>query len=170
VRARGSACGVCATARSQELTAAAGPRPERNRTEEWQCCVVRAYQVKRLVRVHAVSGCRWMPIGCRSLQRSNGPDRRITLLACVLFGTPHRENNTRYALATGGQCPRTVAVLPSLPACAASAYRALVSLRLVMGSFSFRFHALGWSQCLKQRPTLLLFTTTTPYPCPVSAS
>jgi hypothetical protein len=42
----------------------------------------------------------------------------------------------------------------------------------VMGSFSFRFHALavaltyprplGRSQRLKQRPTLLLFTTTTP--------
>jgi hypothetical protein len=33
----------------QELTAAAGPRPKRTRAEERQCCVVRAYQVKRLV-------------------------------------------------------------------------------------------------------------------------
>jgi hypothetical protein len=37
VRARGS--GVRRLCHGQELTAAAGPRPKRNRAEERQCCV-----------------------------------------------------------------------------------------------------------------------------------
>jgi hypothetical protein len=52
VRARGS--GVRRLCHGQELTAAAGPRPERNQAEERQCCVVRAYQIKRLVCVSDV--------------------------------------------------------------------------------------------------------------------
>jgi hypothetical protein len=47
VRARGS--GVRRLCHGQELTAAAGPRPKRTRAEERQCCVARAYRVKRLV-------------------------------------------------------------------------------------------------------------------------
>jgi hypothetical protein len=47
VRARGS--GARRLCHGQVPTAAAGPRPKRNRAEERQCGVVRAYQVKRLV-------------------------------------------------------------------------------------------------------------------------
>jgi hypothetical protein len=47
VRARGSGSGVRRLCHGQELTAAAGPRPKRNRTEERQCCVVRAHQEGR---------------------------------------------------------------------------------------------------------------------------
>jgi hypothetical protein len=46
--------GVRRLCHGQELTAAAGPRPKQNRAEERQCCVVRAYQVKRLVKVEGV--------------------------------------------------------------------------------------------------------------------
>ena len=47
MRARES--GVRRLCHGQEPTAAAGPRPKRNRAGERQCCVVRAYRVKRLV-------------------------------------------------------------------------------------------------------------------------
>jgi hypothetical protein len=92
------------------------------------------------------------------------------LLACCLIA-PHRGNNIRSALAAGGQCPRGTVARPTCVCCqCVSCSGSGLSQQAVMGSFSFRFHALavvltyprplGRSQRLKQRPTLLLFTTT----------
>jgi hypothetical protein len=69
VRARGS--GVRRLCHGQEPAAAAGPRPERNRAEERQCCVVRAYQVKRLV-------CLWS-VRRRPCPRHSGQSSRAFL-------------------------------------------------------------------------------------------
>jgi hypothetical protein len=93
----------------------------------------------------------------------------LSLLACCLIA-PHRGNNTRSALAAGGQVPRGTVARPTCVCCQCVSCSGLS--QAVMGSLSFRFHALavvltyprplGRSQCLKQRPTLLLFTTITP--------
>jgi hypothetical protein len=91
-----------------------------------------------------------------SRERFSKPPRR-SLLACCLIA-PHRGNNTRGTVAH-----------PTCVCCQCVSCSGLS--QAVMGSFSFRFHALavvltypgplGRSQRLKQRPALLLFTTTT---------
>ena len=91
------------------------------------------------------------------------------LLACCLIA-PHRGNNIRSALAAGGQGPRGTVARPTCVCCQCVSCSGLS--QAVMGSFSFRVHALavvlayprplGRSQRLKQRRTLLLFTTITP--------
>jgi hypothetical protein len=81
--------------------------------------------------------------------------------------------NIRSAIAAGGQCPRGTVARPICVCCQCVSCSGIS--QAVMGSFSVRVYALavvltyprpfGWSQRLKQRPTLLLSTTTTLIGC-----